>query len=116
MAASRLIGHGRASDLLLTSRTFTGAEADAAGLATISCAAAEVVATATALARRLVDDISPHALRATKRQLAIDSLHDDPATSVRDAQSRLEQMMTEADYREGAAALRDRRAPRWTDS
>ena len=112
----RLIGRGRASDLLLSSRIIRGSEAAALGLATQALPAAEVVTAAHDYAQRLVTEISPHSLRATKRQLAVDAVSDNPATSVRDAQDRLEQMMTEDDYREGTAALVNRRRAQWRDS
>ena len=107
------MGRGIASDILLSSRIVLGEEAARIGLANQVADTDAVLAAAHDYARQLVETVSPHALRATKRQLAIDATHDDPATSVRDAQHRLEQMMTEADYREGAAALNERRPPRW---
>lgn len=108
----RLIGHGRASDLLLSSRRFTSDEAERMGLV------ARLVDdhchdAALDLARSLVTDVSPHSLRATKRQMAIDATHDDPGRSVRDAQARLEQMSTEPDYHEAITAFIERRPPRW---
>lgn len=109
----RLVGRGIASDILLTSRIVLGEEAGTIGLANQVVDTEEVLPTARAYAQRLVETVSPHSLRATKRQLAVDATHDDPAISVRDAQARLEQMMTERDYREGAAALNERRPPRW---
>ena len=108
----RLIGHGRASDLLLSSRRFTSDEAERMGLVTRlvddHCHDA-----ARDLARSLVTDVSPHSLRATKRQMAIDATHDDPGRSVRDAQARLTQMSTEPDYHEAITAFIERRPPRW---
>ncbi|MEQ8841580.1 MAG: enoyl-CoA hydratase-related protein [Acidimicrobiales bacterium] len=112
----RLIGHGRATDILLTSRIVMGSEAADIGLANRGLATAEVLPTALAYARELTDTISPASLRATRQQLAYDATHDNPATSVRDAQRRLEHMMTQPDYREGTAALNERRTPRWPDS
>ena len=77
----RLIGHGRASDLLLSSRRFTSDEAERMGLVTRlvddHCHDA-----ALDLARSLITDVSPHSLRATKRQIAIDATHNDPGRSV----------------------------------
>lgn len=112
----RLIGRGRASDLLLSSRVVLGAEAAEIGLANQALRADDVAAAAHRYARQLVTEVSPHSLRATKRQLAVDAVSDNPATSVRDAQSRLEQMMTEDDYREATAAFVDRRPSTWRDS
>ncbi|GJM39351.1 MAG: enoyl-CoA hydratase [Acidimicrobiales bacterium] len=109
----RLVGRGRASDILLSSRIVLGDEAGTIGLANQVTEPDDVLPSAQRYARQLIETISPHALRATKRQLAVDATHDDPARSVRDAQARLEQMMTESDYREGAAALNEKRAPRW---
>ena len=108
----RLIGHGRAADLLLSSRRFTSDEADRMGLVT-RLVDDDCHGAALDLARSLVADVSPHSLRATKRQLVVDSTHDDPGRSVRDAQARLDQMSTEDDYREAIAAFVEKRTPRW---
>jgi enoyl-CoA hydratase/carnithine racemase len=109
----RLVGHGRASDLLLSSRVFTGDEAHAMGLAVSAPPADCVSSEAHDYARRLVSDVSPDALKATKRQISVDAVRLDPAESVRDAQERLDQMTTEPDYREAIAAFVEGRAPRW---
>jgi len=109
----RLIGHGRASDILLTSRIVLGPEAADIGLANASLPQGDVLGAALDYAHGLVRTVSPSSLRATRQQLAYDATHDNPAVSVRDAQARLEQMMSETDYREGAAALNERRPPRW---
>ena len=110
----RLIGHGRAADLLLSSRRFTSDEADRFGLVT-RLVDDDCLGAARELAAGLVADVSPHSLRATKRQLVIDATHDDPGRSVRDAQARLDQMATEDDYREAMGAFLERRVPRWSD-
>jgi enoyl-CoA hydratase/carnithine racemase len=109
----RLIGHGRATDILLTSRVVLGQEAADIGLANAAPPAGEVLPAALAYAHELVRTVSPSALRATRHQLAYDATHDNPAESVRDAQARLEEMMGEADYREGSAALSERRPQIW---
>lgn len=110
----RLIGHGRASDLLLSSRVVLSEEAAEMGLVNRVIPADELLDEVATYAARLVASVSPHSLRATKRQLSIDSIRPGPADSVRDAQARLDQMTTEADYREAIAAFVDRRAPEWT--
>jgi enoyl-CoA hydratase/carnithine racemase len=109
----RLIGHGRATDILLTSRIVLGREAAEIGLANQALPREEVLPAALDYARNLIATVSPNSLIATRRQLADDSTHDNPAASVRDAQRRLEEMMGEADYREGARALDERRPPKW---
>ncbi|MGB1681874.1 MAG: enoyl-CoA hydratase-related protein [Acidimicrobiales bacterium] len=108
----RMIGHGRAADLLLTSRRFSSDEAHQMGLVT-ELVTGDCLAPALALGGRLVADVSPHSLRATKRQLAVDATHDDPGRSVRDAQARLDHMTTEPDYGEAMAAFLERRPPTW---
>jgi enoyl-CoA hydratase/carnithine racemase len=108
----RMIGHGRAADLLLTSRRFSSDEAHQMGLVT-ELVTGDCLAPALALGGRLVADVSPHSLRATKRQLAVDATHDDPGRSVRDAQARLDEMTTEPDYGEAMAAFLERRPPTW---
>ena len=75
--------------------------------------AAEVLDRAVAWARSLVETTSPASLRATKRQIWSDSTRPDPAASVRDAQARLDLMMTEPDYAEAVEAFVERRRPRW---
>ncbi|MFQ5558851.1 MAG: enoyl-CoA hydratase-related protein, partial [Acidimicrobiales bacterium] len=109
----RLVGHGRASDLLLSSRVVLAEEALAMGLVNQVHPAGQVLDEAMAYAGRLVTEVSPDSLRSTKRQLAIDSLSNDPGASVRDAQRRLEQMTTETDFREAVTALTEKRPPTW---
>jgi enoyl-CoA hydratase/carnithine racemase len=109
----RLIGHGRASDVLLSSRVVLADEAERIGLVNSVHPPSEVLDEALAYARRLVADVSPHALRASKRQLAIDSIRNHPAESVRDAQARLDAMTGEDDYREAIAAFIADRPANW---
>jgi enoyl-CoA hydratase/carnithine racemase len=110
----RLIGLTRAADLLLSSRVFMAEEAGAMGLVNRVVPADDLMAVTYEYARVLATDISPASLAATKLQLYTD-LHRDVAGSVRDANERLEAMMREADFREGVAAMRERRAPRFGD-
>jgi len=111
----RLIGHGRASELLLSSRVVLAEEAAQSGLINGIFPADDLLADVTRYAANLLTTVSPHALRSTKRQLALDSVRSGPADSVRDAQSRLDSMTTEADYREAIAAFVERRIPDWAD-
>ncbi len=112
----RLIGHGRASDLLLSSRIILSEEAAAFGLINRIVPHDDLLDTVRDYASHLVATVSPHALRATKRQLAIDAVRPDPAGSVRDAQARLNEMTTEADYHEAVSAFMKSRSPQWNDN
>lgn len=67
----------------------------------------------TAYARLLADGVSPASLSATKRQLYRDLVSGDPARSTLDAIETMNEMMGGADYREGVAALREKRPPRF---
>ena len=110
----RLVGLTRAADVLLSSRVVLAEEAADMGLVNRVVELAELVPTVTAYARLLATDVSPASLAATKMQLYTD-LHRDAAAAARDAEARLEAMMQGADFREGVAALTERRPPRFAD-
>ncbi len=108
----RLIGLTRAADLLLSSRVVLAEEAAEVGLVNRVLAPDEVLEATVEYAHVLATEVSPASLAATKLQLYTD-LHRDVASSVADAGERLEEMMAGADFAEGVAALRERRAPRF---
>jgi enoyl-CoA hydratase/carnithine racemase len=109
---SRLIGAGPATELLLSSRVITGVEAKDIGLVSQVHPAEELLAATVDYARTLATHRSPAAIREMKRQLLADS-HRSLRSSADEAVVRMEQMMQEADFREGAAALAERRDPRF---
>lgn len=106
----RLIGWSRATEILLSSRMVRGDEAAAIGLAHQAVEAGDVLPRALEYARMLVRECAPSSLTATKRQLGLD-MERSFAASDADADRRLRAMMGSADFREGVAALRDRRPP-----
>lgn len=108
----RLIGLGRANDLLLTSRVFFAEEALELGLVNQIVPPDELMSEARKYARQLIEGVSPNSLRQTRWQIYRD-LHRDVATSVNDSEQLLEAMMKEEDYREGVQALTDKRKPVW---
>lgn len=109
----RLIGLGRANDLLLTSRVFLSEEALEMGLVSAVLPDQESLrAHVRAYAHSLAHEVAAGSLAATKRQVALD-LHRDLGTSVRESARRLEAMMKEPDFAEGVAALTEKRAPRF---
>ena len=106
----RLIGVTRAADLLLSSRVVLAEEAEALGLVNGVRAPEELMTHTYAYAGALARDIAPSSLAATKLQLYRD-LHLDAASSVRDAGTRMAEMMKGADFAEGVAALTEKRPP-----
>lgn len=110
----RLVGVTRAADLLLSGRVFTGAETADWGLWN------EVLPDGDATLRRaheyaadLATRAGPNAVATTKRQLYDDLLRHDVGAAVEDAGRLLHEAMATAEYREGVAALRERRPPRF---
>ncbi len=110
----RLVGVTRASDLLLSGRVVTGAETADWGLWNgVEADGAATLTAALDYARSLAVTTGPNAVTVTKRQLAEDLLRHDPAASVGDSIRLLDEAMRTAEYREGVAALRDKRPPRF---
>ena len=110
----RLIGVARAADLLLSSRVVLAEEAEQMGLVNQVLAPGELIAHTEAYAGALAREIAPSSLAATKMQLYRD-LHLDAASSVRDAEMRMAEMMQGPDFAEGVAALTERRVPDFPD-
>ena len=110
----RLVGLARANDLLLSSRVFRGSEAAAMGLANQALPADQVLARATEYADMLVRTVSPSSLATTKRQIALDQLHDDLGASVRHAQALLDEMSTQPDYLEAIRVFGTDEPAAWT--
>ncbi len=109
----RLIGATRAADLLLSGRVVLGTEAAAMGLANAALPADELVAHVHSYAHMLATSVSPASLEATKRQMYGDLVRHGLGDSVRESAALLSSMMAGADYREGVAALQERRPPRF---
>ena len=108
----RLIGITSAYDLLLSGRVVTGEETADWGLWNgVEPDGAATLAAALGYARLLADTVGPNAVTMTKRQIAADLLRHDPATSVADSLRLLDQAMGTAEYREGVAALIEKRPP-----
>ena len=110
----KLIGLPRAMDLLLSSRTFAADEALALGLVNAVLPAEVLMEHVGEYARILATSVSPASMAASKLQV-YEAFHQTAAESVRTAKSLLSPMMAGPDYREGVAALRERRAPVFGD-
>jgi enoyl-CoA hydratase/carnithine racemase len=110
----RLIGATRANDLLLSSRVVTGADTADWGLWNgVESTGPSTLAAAHSYARLLAATTGPNAVTTTKRQLTADLLRHDPAASIAESLRLLDQAMGTAEYREGVAALTEKRPPRF---
>jgi enoyl-CoA hydratase/carnithine racemase len=109
----RAVGFARAAELLLTGRTFTGAEAVELGVVNRALPAGKVLAGAHEIARDLAVNTAPLSVALSKR-LLWSSAALDP-----DEVERLEtefhrHVMGKADAREGVLAWLEKREPRWS--
>jgi enoyl-CoA hydratase/carnithine racemase len=107
----RLIGPGRAADLLLSSRIVLAEEALELGLVNRVLPPEELLPATYEYARVLAHEVSPASILATKRQLYTDLLHADVGASVEDSNRRLEELVRGPDFHEGVRALQEKRPP-----
>jgi enoyl-CoA hydratase/carnithine racemase len=111
----RLAGLARASELLLSGRTFLGTEAVEYGVATRAMPAAEVLPAAMSLARDIAENAAPLPVAISKR-LIWEGVGID-LEQWRAKEGRLFRFTTgHPDAREGTVSFFERRAPRWTGS
>ena len=108
----KIVGLGRANDLLLTSRVFTSDEAMQLGFVNQIFEPADLVEQTLVYAHQLVASVSPNSLRQTRWQIYRD-MHRDVASSVIESERLIEEMATEEDFKEGIAALVEKRPPDW---
>lgn len=108
----RLIGAGRAADLLLSGRVVLAEEALAMGLVDRVVAPEELLDVTLAYGREMVERCSPSALRVIKRQLWVDQLGGLDAAATQ-AESEMDRMVGEPEFDEAARALAERRPPRF---
>jgi enoyl-CoA hydratase/carnithine racemase len=106
----RLVGYGRATDLLLSARVVLGSEAERIGLVDYALPAEAILQAAVEYATTLAERCSPAAMATIKAQLRRDA-----STSFDTARDDAFKMMLAAfehpDQREGAAAFQERRLP-----
>ncbi|MFE3197352.1 enoyl-CoA hydratase/isomerase family protein [Embleya sp. NPDC059237] len=100
-----------AADILLTGRTFRGAEAAVLGLVSRALPADEVLPAALEIARDIATNVHPMSAALTKRLLWADAGLDE-VERLETAYHRV--LMGTDDAREGPRAWSERRTPRWT--
>ncbi len=106
----RLVGLGRGLDLLLSSRVILAEEALEWGLVNQIHPADRLLDETLAYAEQLAGSISAGALAASRAMTYAD-LHRDVGSSIVDSVERLTTMMGGDEYREGVAALVEKRPP-----
>ncbi|MCV6974012.1 enoyl-CoA hydratase/isomerase family protein [Mycobacterium bourgelatii] len=112
-----LVGGAVAADLLLTGRTFDGAEAATMGVATRTLPGDQVLEHAMTVARDIAVNVAPMSAALSKRLLWDTMLKGYTARQVADLETKLHhRVMGGADAREGVEAFLQRRVPRWSGS
>jgi enoyl-CoA hydratase/carnithine racemase len=112
-----LAGGAVAADVLLTGRTFDGAEAVAMGIATRTMPAGEVLDHTMAVARDIAVNVAPMSAALSKRLLWDTLINGYTPRQVAELETELHRrVMGSADAREGVDAFLQRRAPRWSVS
>ncbi|MFF4600659.1 enoyl-CoA hydratase family protein [Amycolatopsis sp. NPDC001319] len=108
----RLVGLGRATELLMLGDKLESARAEAIGLATSVVEDAELASTAAALARRLAD--GPALAYSTTKVLLTRELDMDLGSSIELEAMTQALLMTAHDHKEFYAAWSAGRSPQWT--
>ncbi len=112
-----LAGATAAADILLTGRTFDGAEAAAMGIATRSLPRGQVLDHAMAVARDIAVNVAPMSAALSKRLLWDTMIKGYSPRQVAELETELHhRVMGSADAREGIDAFLQHRAPRWSRS
>lgn len=111
----RAAGSAAAAEILLTGRTFDGAEAVRLGIASRCLPADEVLSAALAMARDIAVNVAPMSAALSKRLLWGTLRHGFTPEQVADHETELHhRVMGTADSAEGVRAFVERRDPRWT--
>lgn len=110
---TRLVGHSRALDLMLSSRRVDAAEAYRIGLADRLIPAENLIGEAKAYARDIADNVSPRSTRIIKRQLW-DALLVGLKDSMADADREMTVSLKTKDFREGVDHFIEKRQARFT--
>ncbi|HTY35288.1 enoyl-CoA hydratase-related protein [Mycobacterium sp.] len=112
---AHLASLGVAAEVLLTGRTFTGAEAVALGIANRALPAERVLDHAREMARDIAAHVAPMSAALCKRLLWDSAINSYTPRQVASLETQLHhRVMGTADAREGVTAFLDRRPPRFS--
>ncbi|HEX4219870.1 MAG TPA: enoyl-CoA hydratase-related protein, partial [Acidimicrobiales bacterium] len=113
---SRAVGSSRALELLLTGRTFSGAEAAEMGLVSRALPADEVLPATVEVARDIAANTAPASVSLTK-QLFYEFLTTGDREAARaEEREAFQYLEKQPDGTEGLVSFLERRAPTWTGS
>lgn len=110
---SRLVGHSRALDIMLSARRVGAEECYRIGLADRLIPADRLLAEARAYARELAETVSPRSTRVIKRQLW-NSLNQGLEEAMKEADYEMAESLKCDDFKEGVAHFVEKRPPRFT--
>ena len=110
----RLIGHGRALDMMWTGRRVAADEAKEFGLINQIVPKGEIVEAAKEYVRGLARTTSPRSMMHMKQQVYADLMRP-LGVAMEDTENRMAQSFTWPDFAEGVAAFQDRREPSFPD-
>ncbi|HTK68071.1 MAG TPA: enoyl-CoA hydratase-related protein [Pseudonocardia sp.] len=106
----RLIGYGRATEIMLSSRVVSADEALAIGLVNAVYPRDQLLERVMEYARMLIDSAAPSSLRVTKAQLSQD-LYRPLRESAEESARLIDEMVGSDEFNQGVAAHTERRSP-----
>lgn len=109
----RIVGHGHATDLLMTSRKVTSEQALAMGLVHRVVPADDLAETAKMLALELSNELSPRSVRVIKSQLW-EAPYQTLGESIAVANAEMVESLRSEDFKEGVAHFMEKRSPNFT--
>jgi enoyl-CoA hydratase/carnithine racemase len=109
----RLMGVTHAADVLLTGRIFTAEEALKMNFLNGVFGQEEFDDRIDEIARNIARTVSPQAALETKRQLYAELMESDIGACIEDSKHRIGRAMNQRDFKEGVAAMAERREPRY---
>ncbi len=109
---ARVVGTGHTSDLMLSGRTITGAEAQAIGLVNRAVELDDLMPTVYEYARDIAANCSPRAIAYAKADMQADWSRTYPEAEV-NAELLYERPGHREDFAEGVTSFVERRAPRF---